>query len=165
MGKSRSFPAFQGEEAATGSFFKVWMIEVLSEVAVLNYLVGAAGRFPPLKGNRYRNSYPVPVKAAFWQLGWYREISISSLRGLKCFLFTGVIMMIPYLIEWAFYANLGGTAEFTLRPLWDGVIFCVEGGESMFGISDPQIILAYVLCLLSSGLCVVYGISNWSKDS
>ncbi|MEW6697620.1 MAG: symporter small accessory protein [Bacillota bacterium] len=35
----------------------------------------------------------------------------------------------------------------------------------MFGISDPQIILAYVLCLLSSGLCVVYGVRNWNKDS
>ena len=35
MEKSRSDPAFQGEEVETGSFFKVWLSEVLSGVAVL----------------------------------------------------------------------------------------------------------------------------------
>ena len=35
----------------------------------------------------------------------------------------------------------------------------------MFGIADPWIFLAYLLCILSSLLCVVYGIMKWSKDS
>lgn len=33
----------------------------------------------------------------------------------------------------------------------------------MFGIHDIWIILAYVLCILSAILCVVYGIVNWNK--
>jgi hypothetical protein len=43
MEKSRSYPTFQGEEVVTGSFFKEWMIEVLSGVAALKFLVGTAG--------------------------------------------------------------------------------------------------------------------------
>ncbi len=31
------------------------------------------------------------------------------------------------------------------------------------GLSDFGIILAYVLCVLSTLLCVVYGIVNWNK--
>ena len=39
-----------------------------------------------------------------------------------------------------------------------------ERGNSMFlGLSDFGIILAYVLCILSTLLCVVYGIVNWNK--
>ncbi|MEG6522218.1 symporter small accessory protein [Desulfotomaculum sp. 1211_IL3151] len=34
----------------------------------------------------------------------------------------------------------------------------------MLGFADPQIILAYILCILSAGLCVAYGIKNWNKD-
>ncbi len=34
----------------------------------------------------------------------------------------------------------------------------------MFGIADPWIFLAYLLCILSSLLCIVYGIKNWNKD-
>jgi len=33
----------------------------------------------------------------------------------------------------------------------------------MFGIDDPGIWLAYLLCILSSLLCVAYGIINWNK--
>lgn len=33
----------------------------------------------------------------------------------------------------------------------------------MFGIEDPQVWLAYLLCILSAILCVVYGIRNWNK--
>ncbi|HNZ71192.1 MAG TPA: hypothetical protein PKJ43_01145 [Prolixibacteraceae bacterium] len=35
----------------------------------------------------------------------------------------------------------------------------------MFGIHDIWIILAYVLCILSAILCVVYGIVNWNKGA
>ncbi|RYD05576.1 symporter small accessory protein [Desulforamulus aquiferis] len=34
----------------------------------------------------------------------------------------------------------------------------------MLGIPDPQILLAYVLSLASSILCVIYGVKNWNKD-
>ena len=33
----------------------------------------------------------------------------------------------------------------------------------MFGLSDPGIWSAYLLCLLSALLCVVYGAVNWNK--
>lgn len=34
----------------------------------------------------------------------------------------------------------------------------------MFGISDPWIALAYLLCILSSLLCVIYGWLKWNED-
>lgn len=34
----------------------------------------------------------------------------------------------------------------------------------MFGIPDPQIWLAYLLCLGTAGLCVVYGIVHWNSN-
>ncbi len=33
----------------------------------------------------------------------------------------------------------------------------------MLGIEDPYVWLAYVLCIASSALCVVYGVVNWNK--
>ena len=33
----------------------------------------------------------------------------------------------------------------------------------MLGLDDPTISLAYVLCVLSALLCVVYGAINWNK--
>ena len=36
-----------------------------------------------------------------------------------------------------------------------------EGG--VLGIEDGWVVLAYALCVLSSALCVVYGIVNWNK--
>ncbi len=33
----------------------------------------------------------------------------------------------------------------------------------MFGIDDPQIWSAYLLCILSAVFCVLYGIVNWNK--
>jgi len=33
----------------------------------------------------------------------------------------------------------------------------------MFGINDPWIWGAYILCILSTILCIVYGILNWNK--
>ena len=38
-----------------------------------------------------------------------------------------------------------------------------KGGFILFGISDFSISLAYLLCILSTILCVVYGIINWNK--
>jgi hypothetical protein len=35
----------------------------------------------------------------------------------------------------------------------------------MLGIKDPWILAAYVLCILSAILCVVYGIYNWNKGA
>jgi hypothetical protein len=32
----------------------------------------------------------------------------------------------------------------------------------MFGIADPWIVAAYALCILSSLLCIGYGIRNWN---
>ena len=34
----------------------------------------------------------------------------------------------------------------------------------MFGIDDPQVWLAYLLCVLSAVFCVAYGILNWDKE-
>ena len=39
----------------------------------------------------------------------------------------------------------------------------MNGGISMFGIDDPQVWSAYLICILSTGFCVVYGIVNWNK--
>jgi hypothetical protein len=33
----------------------------------------------------------------------------------------------------------------------------------MLGIPDPGVWLAYLLCVLSVGLCVIYGWVNWNK--
>lgn len=35
----------------------------------------------------------------------------------------------------------------------------------MLGFPDFQIFLAYILCILSMILCVVYGIINWNKGA
>ena len=35
----------------------------------------------------------------------------------------------------------------------------------MLGISDPYVLSAYVLCILSTLLCVIYGALNWNKGS
>jgi hypothetical protein len=35
----------------------------------------------------------------------------------------------------------------------------------MFGIEDPWIITAYLLCVLSAIACVVYGLINWNKGT
>jgi hypothetical protein len=34
----------------------------------------------------------------------------------------------------------------------------------MFGIPDPWVWLAYFLCLMSTALCVVWGIARWNRD-
>lgn len=33
----------------------------------------------------------------------------------------------------------------------------------MFGINDPAIWSVYVLCILSTLLCITYGFANWNK--
>ena len=33
----------------------------------------------------------------------------------------------------------------------------------MFGIDDPQVWGAYLLCILSAVFCALYGIVNWNK--
>jgi hypothetical protein len=33
----------------------------------------------------------------------------------------------------------------------------------MWGISDPAIWSAYLLCILSSLLCIAYGLLNWNR--
>ncbi len=33
----------------------------------------------------------------------------------------------------------------------------------MLGIQDGWVVLAYLLCILSSVLCVLYGAANWNK--
>ncbi|MCU0666549.1 MAG: hypothetical protein MUF05_05605 [Candidatus Omnitrophica bacterium] len=33
----------------------------------------------------------------------------------------------------------------------------------MFGIPDPWVWSAYLLCILSAVFCVFYGIANWNK--
>ena len=35
----------------------------------------------------------------------------------------------------------------------------------MFGLHDFWIVSAFVLCILSAVLCVVYGIVNWNKGA
>jgi len=35
----------------------------------------------------------------------------------------------------------------------------------MFGIESTSIWLAYLLCILSAILCVIYGIANWNKGA
>jgi hypothetical protein len=35
----------------------------------------------------------------------------------------------------------------------------------MLGISDPWILLVYLLCCLSAVACVVYGLVNWNKGA
>jgi len=35
--------------------------------------------------------------------------------------------------------------------------------NSMLGIDDTFVWLAYVLCILSALLCVVYGLVNWNR--
>lgn len=35
----------------------------------------------------------------------------------------------------------------------------------MLGIPDASIWLAYILCILSAGACVAYGLVNWNKGA
>jgi hypothetical protein len=35
----------------------------------------------------------------------------------------------------------------------------------MFGITDPWILMAYLLCILSTLACIVYGYLNWNKGA
>jgi hypothetical protein len=35
----------------------------------------------------------------------------------------------------------------------------------MLGITDPWIITAYVLCILSALACIIYGFLNWNKGA
>jgi len=35
----------------------------------------------------------------------------------------------------------------------------------MFGIEDPWILTAYLLCFLSAIACIIYGIMNWNKGA
>lgn len=35
----------------------------------------------------------------------------------------------------------------------------------MLGITDPWILMAYLLCIISTLACVVYGILNWNKGA
>ena len=35
----------------------------------------------------------------------------------------------------------------------------------MFGLNDPWILLAYLLCIASTIACIVYGIINWNKGA
>ena len=36
-------------------------------------------------------------------------------------------------------------------------------GNDMLGIDDPVVSLAYLLCIGSSLLCIVYGLVNWNR--
>ena len=36
-------------------------------------------------------------------------------------------------------------------------------GRIMLGIQDPWVALAYLLCIASSALCVIYGWLNWNR--
>jgi len=40
-----------------------------------------------------------------------------------------------------------------------------QGDMKMFGINDPQILLAYLLSVLSALGCIIYGLMHWNdKD-
>lgn len=43
------------------------------------------------------------------------------------------------------------------------VLNVMKGGGHMLGIKDFWIWSAYILCLLSTVACVVYGLVNWNK--
>lgn len=34
----------------------------------------------------------------------------------------------------------------------------------MFGLTDPGVLLAYLLCIGSALLCVIYGAKNWNNS-
>jgi hypothetical protein len=54
------------------------------------------------------------------------------------------------------FSSLKGREAFLLRP---------REVKEVLGIPDPQVWLAYLLCILSGLLCVVYGVLNWNRDS
>lgn len=39
----------------------------------------------------------------------------------------------------------------------------VKGGVAMLGIPDFWIVCAYILCIVSAVLCVIYGVYNWNR--
>lgn len=39
----------------------------------------------------------------------------------------------------------------------------LKGGEEVFGIPDLTILAAYLLCILSALICLVYGLYNWNR--
>jgi len=55
--------------------------------------------------------------------------------------------------------------EACLRKLFGGSRAVAKGGERMFGLTDPWIWGVYLLSLLSTAACVLYGLINWNKDA
>jgi hypothetical protein len=43
--------------------------------------------------------------------------------------------------------------------------YFLRGDEDMFGLGDFGVSLAFMLCIASAILCVVYGLMNWNKGS
>jgi len=39
-----------------------------------------------------------------------------------------------------------------------------KGGVILLGIYDPGVLSAYLLCIFSTLLCVIYGAINWNKE-
>lgn len=44
-------------------------------------------------------------------------------------------------------------------------VFLQKGEVQMLGIEDKYVALAYLLCLLSTLTCVIYGILAWNRGS
>jgi len=51
--------------------------------------------------------------------------------------------------------------SFDILPI--SIIKISAGGCAMLGINDPWILSVYLLCILSTVLCVGYGLINWNK--
>jgi len=45
------------------------------------------------------------------------------------------------------------------------LLFTMKGGWNMLGIPDFSIWLVYLLCILSTLACVVYGLLNWNEGA
>ena len=63
--------------------------------------------------------------------------------------------MLPYIM-----------AKFDILWPWEGWLHACskKGGVILLGIYDPGVLSAYLLCIFSTLLCVIYGAINWNKE-
>jgi hypothetical protein len=80
------------------------------------------------------------------------------MRTQHCFFY-----LFSFLLYSDYFSNARKAYEFAWKPLKN--IGCRQkGGRKVFiGIPDFYIIVVYLLCILSTLACVVYGLYNWNK--
>ncbi len=107
------------------------------------------------------------------QIGWYREpfVPIDERLLILGRLFKREKVFPVPIKGVSLETNIGWYRGKKFRPFPGTAFFCQKRPlfkekevKQVLGIPDPQIWLVYLLCIVSSALCVIYGTINWNKD-